>query len=190
MLGLSRLPALGASSSRGRTPRGRLLVVERWRGCGRREEPTPAGGVVRNYETTRTCRRRLYLASLRQRTLDYYRSIIAAFREQKPGGSYPAIIIDSIDLQRMLKLAATDLPQLAEYLAAELGRLARAGADFALLASNTPHIVFEDLERRSACSVHSSGCCTSLSVPRMSNQRRSRQFREASTGANHSRSCR
>ncbi len=82
-------------------------------------------------------------------TVDYYRSIIAAFREQNPDGSYPAIIIDSIDLQRMLKLAATDLPQLAEYLAAELGRLARAGADFALLASNTPHIVFEDLERRS-----------------------------------------
>jgi aspartate racemase len=82
-------------------------------------------------------------------TIDYYRSIIAAYRERRPDGSDPAIIIDSIDMQRMLRLAATDLPGLAEYLASEVGRLARAGADFGLLASNTPHIVFEQLERRS-----------------------------------------
>ena len=49
----------------------------------------------------------------------------------------------------MLRLAATDLPALTDYLAAEVARLARAGADFALLASNTPHIVFDELERRS-----------------------------------------
>jgi len=82
-------------------------------------------------------------------TVDYYRSIIAAYRARKPDGSYPSIIIDSIDMQRMLELAATDLPGLTEYLAAEVQRLDRAGADFALLASNTPHIVFDELERRS-----------------------------------------
>src|SRR6266542_436684 len=74
-------------------------------------------------------------------TVDYYRSIIAAYRERRLDGSYPSIIINSIDMQHMLALAATDLPGLAEYLAAEVRRLARAGADFALLASNTPHIV-------------------------------------------------
>ena len=82
-------------------------------------------------------------------TIDYYRAIIAAYRERNRDGSYPSILIDSIDLQRMLELAAGDLPQLTEYLAAEVSRLARAGADFALLAANTPHIVFHDLERRS-----------------------------------------
>lgn len=82
-------------------------------------------------------------------TVDYYRSIIAAYRERKPDGSAPAIVIDSIDVQKMLQLAASDLPGLVEYLAAELRRLAGAGADFALLAANTPHIVFEELERRS-----------------------------------------
>ncbi len=82
-------------------------------------------------------------------TVDYYRSIIAVFRERTGDGSYPSIVIDSIDLQRMLTLAASDLPRLTEYLAGEVERLARAGADFALLASNTPHIVFEELERRS-----------------------------------------
>jgi aspartate racemase len=83
-------------------------------------------------------------------TIDYYRAIIAAYRERKPDGSYPSIVIDSIDLQRMLELAARDLPQLTEYLAAEVSRLARAGADFALLASNTPHIVFHPHSRWSA----------------------------------------
>jgi aspartate racemase len=82
-------------------------------------------------------------------TVDYYRSIIASYRERRPDGSYPAILIDSIDMQRMLALAATDLPGLTEYLAAEVARLARAGADFGLLASNTPHIVFEELARLS-----------------------------------------
>lgn len=38
---------------------------------------------------------------------------------------------------------------MTDYLAGEVGRLARAGADFAVLASNTPHIVFDDLRRRS-----------------------------------------
>jgi aspartate racemase len=36
-----------------------------------------------------------------------------------------------------------------DYLVAEVERLARAGADFGLLASNTPHIVFDEIRRRS-----------------------------------------
>jgi aspartate racemase len=48
-------------------------------------------------------------------TVDYYRSIIAAYRERRSDGSYPAIIINSIDMQRMLGLAAIDLPGLASW---------------------------------------------------------------------------
>jgi aspartate racemase len=82
-------------------------------------------------------------------TVDYYRSIVAAYRERRPDGSYPAILIDSIDMQRMLGLAATDRAGLTAYLVDEVRRLARAGADFALLASNTPHVVFDELARAS-----------------------------------------
>src|SRR5208282_6682924 len=46
-------------------------------------------------------------------------------------------------------VAAARLPEVTEYLLAELQKLARAGADLGLLASNTPHIVFDDLERQS-----------------------------------------
>jgi aspartate racemase len=78
--------------------------------------------------------------------VDYYRSIIAAYRQKKQDGSYPAIIINSIDLKKMLDLVPMNaLASLAEYLGAEVQKLARAGADFGLLASNTPHIVFDDV---------------------------------------------
>jgi len=41
-------------------------------------------------------------------TVDYYRSIIAAYREQKQDGSYPAVIINSIDLKKTLDLVAAN----------------------------------------------------------------------------------
>jgi len=61
-------------------------------------------------------------------------------------------MINSIDLKRLLELVVVGhLDELTNYLAAELGRLIAAGADFALLAANTPHIVFEQVRAR--CSI-------------------------------------
>jgi|SRR5580704_8761552 aspartate racemase len=82
-------------------------------------------------------------------TVAYYRQLIASYREQKPDGSYPSVIINSIDLTKVLDLAANDLDKLVDYLVDELQKLARAGADFGLLASNTPHIVFDEVRRQS-----------------------------------------
>lgn len=82
-------------------------------------------------------------------TVDYYRQIISRHRELT-GGVYPAIIINSIDLMKMLGLvAAREFDALIAYLLAEVGKLARAGADFGLLTSNTPHVVFDELQRLS-----------------------------------------
>jgi aspartate racemase len=83
-------------------------------------------------------------------TIEYYRQTVALFRERAGDGSYPSIVIVSIDLKRMLDLiAARRLTELTDYLLGEIHRLHRAGADFAALASNTPHVVFEPLERQS-----------------------------------------
>jgi aspartate racemase len=83
-------------------------------------------------------------------TVDYYRSIIAAYRKRKGDGSYPPLIINSIDLQKVLGfVAAGQLEPLTSYLADAIEKLAAAGADFAGLASNTPHLVFDALARRS-----------------------------------------
>ena len=78
-------------------------------------------------------------------TIEYYRLIVALYRE-RTRDSYPSIVINSIDVKRMLDLVAADtLSELEEYLLGELQRLARAGVDFAALAANTPHIVFGSL---------------------------------------------
>jgi aspartate racemase len=83
-------------------------------------------------------------------TVDYYRLLIDSYREQITDGSYPSILINSIDLKRLLDLVGGNrLTELTEYLLQEIGRLARAGADLGLMASNTPHIVFEELFRES-----------------------------------------
>lgn len=83
-------------------------------------------------------------------TIEYHRQIVAAYREQKADGSYPSIIINSVALNRLLAWAGeNDWVAVADYLAAEIERLARAGADFGALAANTPHIVFDELRRRS-----------------------------------------
>jgi aspartate racemase len=83
-------------------------------------------------------------------TIEYYRLIVAKYRDLRPDGSYPPIILNSIDLQKMLGFVERgELTGLVRYLGCELQRLAEAGADFGLLASNTPHIVFNELQRES-----------------------------------------
>ena len=83
-------------------------------------------------------------------TIEYYRLIIASYRAQNPDGNYPPLIINSINLKKMIELIeANKLAEITEYLLSELQKLARAGADIGLLASNTPHIVFDDLQHKS-----------------------------------------
>ncbi len=83
-------------------------------------------------------------------TIDYYRTVIVRYRERNPDGSYPFLIITSIDLKRMVDLFSADrLAEVADILAAEFRRLEQAGADFGLLAANTPHVVFDVLRQRS-----------------------------------------
>jgi aspartate racemase len=83
-------------------------------------------------------------------TVDYYRLIIASYRQRSPDGSYPSLLINSIDLRRLLDLIDSNKwAEVTAYLAAEIRRLASAGADFGLLAANTPHIVFDALAAES-----------------------------------------
>ena len=84
-------------------------------------------------------------------TIDYYRLLLAAYRERTGDGSALSIIINSIDMHKMLgMIAAANFPQVTEYLIAELQRVERAGADLALIAANTPHIVFDEISRRTS----------------------------------------
>lgn len=81
-------------------------------------------------------------------TIDYYRRILDEWQRQAPS-SAPSIVIDSLDVNRAIELVSTDRAALAEYLLSSILRLGRAGADFAAMTANTPHIVFDDIAPRS-----------------------------------------
>ena len=83
-------------------------------------------------------------------TIEYYRFILDGYRARVSDNSAPHIIIDSIDVNRgIAMLDANDLAALADYVSESVERLTRAGAEIALIAANTPHIVFEEVQRRS-----------------------------------------
>ncbi len=82
-------------------------------------------------------------------TIDYYRRMVADYRARRPDGSFPPILINSIDMTHMLDLIGTGkMNEVADYLAGAVKKLERAGADFALMTANTPHIVFDAVQRR------------------------------------------
>jgi len=83
-------------------------------------------------------------------TIDYYKNIIALYRERQRDGSYPQFVINSIDLRKGIDfMNANNLAAMAEFLLNEIEKLPRAGADFAIIAANTPHIVFDDIAPKS-----------------------------------------
>lgn len=98
-------------------------------------------------------------------TVEYYRFIIEGYRNRRGGTGvpavdgqtqnahvtdYPHIIINSVDLNKLIGwMNAGELDAAADYLVVEIEKLARAGVDFAALASNTPHIVFDRIRERS-----------------------------------------
>ena len=79
-------------------------------------------------------------------TIDYYSRIIALYRERKRDGSYPQFLINSIDLEKgRAFIERNDLSALTKFLVEEIEKLSKAGADFGLIAANTPHLVFDEV---------------------------------------------
>jgi aspartate racemase len=75
-------------------------------------------------------------------TIDYYRLFIAAKHTQ--------IIINSVAVQRLVgMMLRSETAGVADYLCEAVETLAKAGADVALIAANTPHVAFDEVQRRS-----------------------------------------
>ena len=83
-------------------------------------------------------------------TIDYYRELTSRYRAASPEGRYPSILINSIDATAFFRLlAADDRGAMIEVLLIALHRLARGGADLGLFASNTLHLVFDEVAHHS-----------------------------------------
>jgi aspartate racemase len=83
-------------------------------------------------------------------TIDYYRLLLARAPEIA-GTRSPQIVINSVDFQGMRRLLeAGDDAGLADMLVGDIERLAGAGAGVAIVAANTPHLVFDRVQPRAA----------------------------------------
>ncbi len=81
-------------------------------------------------------------------TVEYYKIITDHFHG-KPGGS-PRVIIYSLDVDELAALFEIDkYDDVVRILKEAVDALHRAGADFGLIAANTPHIVFDDVKKGS-----------------------------------------
>ena len=83
-------------------------------------------------------------------TLDYYKGINGGYRARMGGGDNPPLIIDSLNLAEMYDLAANkQWPAFTDRLVGSVKNLVAGGAEFAAMAANTAHIVFEAVQRQS-----------------------------------------
>jgi aspartate racemase len=83
-------------------------------------------------------------------TVAYYRLLTSKYREQADGNS-PPLIINSVNLKSMIEwMGAGELGKVADMLSGAIEKLHLAGADLAALTANTAHIVFDELQERSA----------------------------------------
>lgn len=84
-------------------------------------------------------------------TIEYYRFLLDGYRARVTDGSAPHLIIDSLDVNRgIAMLDANKLGELTDYVSGSVDRLTRAGAEIALIAANTPHLVFDEVQHCSS----------------------------------------
>jgi aspartate racemase len=83
-------------------------------------------------------------------TIEYYKEVIRAYRERVGDGSQPEFIINSVNMKVLIDAVTIgDYQTMAYYLSGQVERLANAGARFAIISANTPHLVFDEVKRHS-----------------------------------------
>lgn len=87
-------------------------------------------------------------------TIEYYRIICDDFNKKAGGSNFPKITIRSINLQEIADLFKDDnWDGVADVIVSAIIDLANAGADFAAIATNTPHNAYYAIKRYSPIEV-------------------------------------
>ena len=82
-------------------------------------------------------------------TIDYYKEIISAFKNENRDLNYPEIIIYSVNMSEFLNLMKEKkYDQVTTFLLEKIEGLKRAGAEFAVLSANTPHLLFDRIKEK------------------------------------------
>ncbi|MDF2499640.1 MAG: aspartate racemase [Anaerosporomusa subterranea] len=83
-------------------------------------------------------------------TLDYYKGIIDGYRVKTAGDNYPQMIIDSLNLAEMYSYVSNkQWDEFTNRLLDSIKNLAAGGAEFAVMAANTAHLVFDEVNSQS-----------------------------------------
>lgn len=83
-------------------------------------------------------------------TVTYYQHIVRRYQQLHGDHGYPEIVIYSVSFQRFKDwMDADDWGSIEAELLAGLRKIAAAGADFAVIATNTMHLLFDRLQRAS-----------------------------------------
>lgn len=83
-------------------------------------------------------------------TIPYYHDIVYGVQERLKDSNFPLLTIESVNVFDVLKYCANEkYDELVEYLLKAINNVKNAGADFAALSANTPHIVFDELQKKS-----------------------------------------
>ncbi len=83
-------------------------------------------------------------------TIKYYDFIHKKYYEKHKDYNYPEIVIFSLNFQKVIDLEHNDDTEAyINYLLEGIQHLVRAGADFIIMSANSPHAVFQELEKQS-----------------------------------------
>lgn len=84
-------------------------------------------------------------------TLDYYRLIIETYRKESKDWRNPEIVIYSMDINTLFKMIENEQwDELVKWLGDGIEVLHKAGADFGFISANTPHVVFDRINKISS----------------------------------------
>jgi aspartate racemase len=79
-------------------------------------------------------------------TIKYYDLLLQKYYDKHYDYNYPEILIYSLNFQKVIDYElGNDTPKYVDYLMSGINSLQNGGADFIIMAANSPHAVFDDL---------------------------------------------
>jgi len=82
-------------------------------------------------------------------TIKYYELILQNYHNSYNDYNYPEILIYSLNFQKVIDYElGNDKPKYVDYLMSGINSLQKGGADFIIMAANSPHAVYDDLVQK------------------------------------------
>ena len=79
-------------------------------------------------------------------TIKYYDLLLQKYYDKYNDYNYPEILIYSLNFQKVIDYElGNDKPKYVDYLMSGINSLKKGGADFIIMAANSPHAVYDDL---------------------------------------------